>query len=53
MYTQREREVLMVAVTVTEMQHLKSVVKAVDPRAFMIITPAQDVIGQGFQTLDA
>jgi uncharacterized membrane protein len=53
MYTLQEREVLMVAVTVTEMQHLKSVVKAEDPQAFMIITPAQDVIGQGFQTLDA
>ena len=52
MYTQQEREVLLIAVTVTEMKHLKSVVKAEDPRAFIIITPAQDVIGQGFQTLD-
>jgi len=52
MYTQQEREVLLIAVTVMEMKHLKSVVKAEDPRAFIIITPAQDVIGQGFQTLD-
>jgi hypothetical protein len=53
MYTQREREVLMIAVTVTEMQQLKSVVKAEDPRAFIIVTPAQEVIGRGFQTWDA
>jgi hypothetical protein len=53
MYTQQEREVLMIAVTVTEMQHLKAVVKTEDPRAFIIVTPAQDVIGRGFQPLEA
>lgn len=52
MYTQQERQVLMVAATITEMQQLKTVVKEEDPRAFIIITPAQDVIGRGFQTLD-
>lgn len=52
MFTQQEREVLMIAVTVTEMQHLKAVVKAEDPLAFIIVTPAQDVIGRGFQPLD-
>lgn len=53
MYSQQEREVLMIAVTVTEMQSLKSMVKAEDPKAFIIITPAQDIIGGGFQPLEA
>lgn len=52
MYTQQEREVLMVAVTVTEIKHLKSVVKAEDPQAFIIVTPAQDIFGRGFQPMD-
>jgi uncharacterized membrane protein len=52
MYMKQEREVLMIAVTVTEMAHLKAVIKTEDPKAFMIVTPAQDVIGRGFQPLD-
>lgn len=52
MYTQEDRQVLMIAVTITEMEHLKAVVKAEDPRAFIVITPAQDVIGRGFQPLE-
>ncbi len=52
MYAQQEREVLMIAVTVTEMQHLKALVKAEDPNAFVIVTPAQEVLGSGFQPLE-
>jgi len=52
MYTHQEREVLMVAVTVTEMAQLKALVKAEDPNAFVIVTPAQEVLGRGFQPLD-
>jgi len=53
MYTQQERDVLMVAVTVTEMAQLKAVVRTEDPNAFVIVTPAQEVIGRGFQSLAA
>jgi uncharacterized membrane protein len=51
MYTQQEREVLMVAVTVTEMAQLKALVSAEDPNAFVIVSPAREVLGRGFQPL--
>ncbi len=52
MYTHQEREVLLVAVTVTEMAQLKALVNEEDPNAFVIVTPAQEVLGRGFQPLD-
>jgi hypothetical protein len=51
MFTQQEREVLMVAVTVTEMAQLKALVSAEDPNAFVIVSPAREVLGRGFQPL--
>jgi uncharacterized membrane protein len=51
MYTQQEREVLLVAVTVTEMSQLKSLVRDMDPNAFVIVAPAQEILGRGFQPL--
>ena len=51
MYTKQDREVLMVAVTITEISHLKALVSAVDPNAFMIVSPASEVLGRGFQPL--
>ena len=51
MYTQQDREVLMVAVTITEISHLKALVSEVDPNAFMIVSPASEVLGRGFQPL--
>ena len=51
MYTRQERDVLMVAVTMTEISHLKALVSAVDPNAFMIVSPATEVLGRGFQPL--
>lgn len=53
MYTQQEREVLMVAVTVTEMAQLKTLVHTEDPNAFVVVTPAHEVLGRGFQPLAA
>jgi uncharacterized membrane-anchored protein YitT (DUF2179 family) len=38
-----------VAVTVTEISHLKALVSAEDPNAFMIVSPASEVLGRGFQ----
>jgi hypothetical protein len=51
MYTHQEREVLMVALTVTEAGRLKGLVRTVDPNAFLIVTPAQEVLGRGFNPL--
>ena len=51
MYTNQEREVLMVALTVTELAHLKTLVKEQGQDAFVIVAPAQEVLGKGFQPL--
>lgn len=51
MYTHQDRKVLMVAVTVTEMAQLKSLVSTEDPSAFVIVTPAREILGRGFQPL--
>ncbi len=52
MYTHQNREVLMVATTMTEMSQLKNLVRAEDPNAFVIVTPASEVLGRGFQPLE-
>jgi uncharacterized membrane protein len=51
MYSNTEREVLLVALTVTETAHLKALVQAQDPGAFVIVMPAQEVLGRGFKPL--
>ena len=52
MYTHQNREVLIVATTMTEMGQLKTLVRAEDPNAFVIVTPASEVLGRGFQPLE-
>jgi len=51
MYTGEERCVLMCALTVTEVGHIKSLVGREDPSAFVIVTPAQEILGEGFLPL--
>ena len=53
MYTQQDREVLMVALTVTEMPHLEALISAEDINAFVVVAPVQQVLGRGFQPLVA
>src|SRR3974377_1321794 len=50
-YTRKTHPVLLVALTVTEVNHLKVVVSKSDPEAFVIVMPAQEVLGRGFQPL--
>lgn len=52
MYTGKPHSVLMCALTVTEVPHLKSVLRQVDERAFLIVMPAKEVLGRGFLPLD-
>jgi hypothetical protein len=52
MYAGQDREVLMVAATVTEMPGLKAAVRDEDPNAFVIVAPAQEILGRGFQPLE-
>ncbi|MCG3119202.1 MAG: hypothetical protein ALAOOOJD_01547 [bacterium] len=51
MHSHHEREVLLVAMTISEADSLKSTVKAEDPEAFVIVMPAQEIMGRGFQPL--
>jgi uncharacterized membrane protein len=48
MYTGKSHMVLMCALTTTEIPQLKTIVAEVDPGAFVVVTPAQQVFGLGF-----
>ncbi|QRG66536.1 YitT family protein [Brevibacillus choshinensis] len=49
-YTGDERKVLMAVVSQSEVSKLKIMVRSVDPEAFIILCPAQEVLGEGFRT---
>ncbi len=51
MFTGQRHAVLLCALTITEVPHLKALVSEVDPRGFIIVAPAQEVLGQGFVPL--
>jgi uncharacterized membrane protein len=51
MYTGADRTVLMCALTVTEVHNLKTAVAKEDPQAFVIVSPAQEILGGGFSPL--
>lgn len=48
MYMKQEREVLLVALTVTEIEQLKTIVHEEDPHAFITVIPANEIVGEGF-----
>ena len=48
-YTGQERPVLMVVVYQTEFTKLKQLIKTVDPTAFVIVSDAYEVLGEGFK----
>lgn len=48
-YTGEERPVLMVVVYQTEFTKLKQLIKNVDPSAFVIVSNAYEVLGEGFK----
>jgi uncharacterized membrane-anchored protein YitT (DUF2179 family) len=50
-YSKEDRSILLVALTVTEVAHLKAIVRTQDPQAFVIVMPAQEILGGGFQPL--
>jgi hypothetical protein len=51
-FTKKEHSVLMCALTITEIPHLKALVSEVDESAFVIVIPAQEVFGKGFMPLE-
>lgn len=50
-YTGEERTVLYCVVNRSEVVQIKSLVREVDPRAFMVIGQAHEVLGEGFRPL--
>ena len=52
MYTGADRSILMCALTVTEVHNLKSAVAKEDPKAVVIVSPAQEILGGGFAPLE-
>jgi uncharacterized membrane-anchored protein YitT (DUF2179 family) len=51
MFTGENHPILLCALTVTEVPQLKELVAEVDPKAFVIVMPATEVLGFGFQPL--
>ncbi len=52
MYTGQEREIHLCVVTQGEVSPLKELVYKVDPQAFLIVSPAREVVGRGFKPLE-
>ena len=52
MYTGKDRSILLCALTITEVHTLKSSVAKEDPKAFVIVSPAQEILGRGFNPLE-
>jgi uncharacterized membrane-anchored protein YitT (DUF2179 family) len=48
-YTNNKRPVLMCVVNQTEVTKLKQIVRQIDPSAFVIVTNATEVLGEGFK----
>jgi uncharacterized membrane protein len=53
MYTGKEHTVLLCALTITEVGRLKAIVQQSDPNAFVIVSPAQEILGRGFQSFNS
>ena len=51
MFTGHTHSLLLSAMTVTEIPHIKALVAEVDPKAFVVVIPAQEVLGFGFMPL--
>lgn len=47
-YTRTPKQIVMVAVNLLQVNKLKEVIQEADPNVFILITDAQEVIGQGF-----
>ncbi|HWQ58201.1 MAG TPA: YitT family protein [Clostridia bacterium] len=52
MYEKTERSVLMTVVRPREVYKIKDIVKRCDPRAFAVLSSANEVMGEGFSEID-
>jgi uncharacterized membrane protein len=53
MYTNERRDVLLCALNDLQVPHLEEIVHRVDPKAFVVISPVEEVRGKGFRPFDA
>lgn len=51
-YSRSEREVIALAVHKSDYIRVRRIIKETDPRAFVVITGASEVLGEGFQKLE-
>jgi uncharacterized membrane-anchored protein YitT (DUF2179 family) len=51
MYTRKERTVLYVVISRSEVSRLKAIIHEVDPDAFVVIGQANEALGEGFRPL--
>jgi uncharacterized membrane protein len=52
MFTGKTHSLLLCALTITEIPHIKALVAEADPKAFVVVIPAQEVLGMGFLPLE-
>lgn len=50
-YTKKDKDVLLILINQKELPSLTRVIKEVDPRAFMSISPTNSVYGEGFEEI--
>ena len=50
-YTKSDKNVLLILINQTQMAELSRVIKDIDPRAFMSISPTRSVYGEGFEEI--
>lgn len=53
LYSGTEREVIFCVVSRNELDRLKTIVRTVDPSAFLIITDVHEAVGEGFKEMGA
>ncbi|MDD3339328.1 MAG: YitT family protein [Lachnospiraceae bacterium] len=51
MYSKQEKTMLFCVVAKKQIVHLKDVVREIDPRAFVIVSDAREVLGEGFMEI--
>ena len=50
-FTRRDRSVLLILLTRQELSNLSKVVNAIDPKAFLSVSAASGVYGEGFEQI--
>ena len=50
-YTKHDRNVLVILISQKEFPGLSKIIKEIDPRAFMSVSPTHNVYGEGFDEI--